>query len=30
MNNEVKKSVKSEYEYLEDEYADNAYELWSH
>ena len=30
MNNEVKKSVKSDYEYLADEYADNAYELWGH
>ena len=30
MNNEVKKSVKSDYEYLADEYADNTYELWGH
>lgn len=30
MSNEVKKSVKSDYEYLADEYADNAYELWGH
>lgn len=30
MNNEVKKSVSSDYEYLADKYADNAYELCYH